>query len=437
MDNLSETQVLSQAIEVQRQTSEVKQELLGMYPSVTFETERVAKRPDQETLDLYSRLTIIGKLKPIDQKSQEELKVMKKQWEQDVKEKSRRTGRVSFSTMDLSNLYLSEMDLSGMDFGHATFENSNLSGVNFKNSVFMLTNLQGSILDKAILDGSLFISANLSNTSLRHTDMRGNFVYSDFTGATVEDPLVSSRGFFKAVNFPMPVEYPKANVKDWLDKELNKAGSKLPEEIEREKTILQQVDKLLASYKEYLKTKPEETNSEARALIDELVRLGKMRPTSEEDKRRLAELKLEWTFKKNEYGRTLVLDGMDLSNLDLSTIGLTNTSLIGADCEGTDFTWCVLSGINCSLANFRGAKLRMDTLRGCMPFGADFSGADMSAARLRDTTFIRANFRGAKLEYTDFKRCVLLGADFTNATVEDVIFDGSTNLENLTSARFI
>lgn len=414
---------------------QIKTDLKTVYPFLFFDTERARKRPDQETQDLHHRLSTIGNMRPVDQQSKADLEAIKRRWEEDAKEKAKRGGRISFTGMDFSDLDLSDMDLSGLEFGHTYFDRANLSGVNFKNSAFMLARLKSANLDRANLEGAIFIDADLTDTFLEGANMKGNFVYSNFEGSNVKNATLDPRGLFKVRNFPIPIHFPKRDMRQEVEGMLGNS-SKNSTEVKESEAILQDVQDLLKLYREYLKTKPALHDPVVITLRDELIALGKEVPKSEKEREKLYAKKLDWSLRKNDLGKVLDFDGADLSGLDLSTMDLTNLSLIGANCSRTDFTWSILSGNNCSLADFSGALLRMDALRGFLPFGASFKGANLSAARIRDTACILADFTDAKIEYVDSKKAVLLGAKFDNATIEESNFEGSANLENLKSAQF-
>lgn len=412
---------------LQESTLIAKQQISSIYPFVTFETERKRLRADAESVKLAEDLRQIGLIKSESPADKEQRGKLIQEWQARIQERRERTKFVSLAAADLSNLNLSGIDLSGIVFQLADLSGSNLSGSSLKGSTFMKADFSNSILRGANLEGSLLIEADLSGADLEEVNMGGNFAYSIFTGANVKPTAINQNGFFGVVDFPIPlkptpVEPPQSSTQSALPKAV---------EIESLQKTLGDLTKL---YREYLDEGHPENDKQGQQLIDELIALGKRKATTKQEEKQLQKDKLEWGYRKNEYGKVIRLDGQDLSNLDLSVLDLTGMSFIGTNFENSDFTWSVLSGNNLALANFRNAVLHMSDFRGSFPIGADFTDADLTAARMRDTIYYRSIFRRSKFGYTDCKRTVLLEADFTEAKVnfEDTTFEGSAHQDLIT-----
>lgn len=93
--------------------------------------------------------------------------------------------------------------------------------------------------------------------------------------------------------------------------------------------------------------------------------------------------------------RSMFLDGVDLSGLELAGI-----SMRSADMSGMKLT---------------GANLRVTNLSDSLMYSADLSGADLSSADLAGVQFVGADLTGAKLVDADLRNTALTGADLTGA----------------------
>ncbi|WP_445670723.1 pentapeptide repeat-containing protein [Paenibacillus sp. FSL W8-0919] len=167
-----------------------------------------------------------------------------------------------------------------------------------------------------------------------------------------------------------------------------------------------------------------------------------------------------------------VIDGLDMSNLDLTFSDLSKvmadgliakrvilraSSLIGAsflDCnfefadfnncnlESIDIADCVLSKASFYKANMRYAKINISMCIETCFDEVDLSNGELIGSTLRNASFRNANLSGINAEQASFSSADLSGAvltngnfeqsDFRNAILEGVVWKGA----NLAGARF-
>ena len=99
------------------------------------------------------------------------------------------------------------------------------------------------------------------------------------------------------------------------------------------------------------------------------------------------------------------LDGVDLSNRDLSSVSLAHSSFIDAELRGTIFNFCNLVG-----SDFENADLT----------GASFLGADLTRANFKNAKLISVNFRDTNLTNAIFDEADLEKSDLTGATLTGI-----------------
>ena len=111
-------------------------------------------------------------------------------------------------------------------------------------------------------------------------------------------------------------------------------------------------------------------------------------------------------------GQTVILRGCDLNGLNLSQL----------DLSGWNFEKCSLVG--CS---FNGAVLERAVFLGCRASGSSFLIAILTEAVIDGGDFSNSSFRGATLASTRMAHCKMVGADLSETKamgleVEDVLF---------------
>ena len=107
-----------------------------------------------------------------------------------------------------------------------------------------------------------------------------------------------------------------------------------------------------------------------------------------------AQLRLQQAMGKHDFAKA-VLDGADLSGVDLSEASLNFAHLSGADLSGADLSdadlwWAHLDGADLSGADLSGADLRDANLSGANLSEADLSGANLSEAQVSSEQLAQA-----------------------------------------------
>jgi uncharacterized protein YjbI with pentapeptide repeats len=105
----------------------------------------------------------------------------------------------------------------------------------------------------------------------------------------------------------------------------------------------------------------------------------------------------------------------DLSDTDLSQVGLSRANLSEADLKGTDLSRTNLNGADLYGANLSRARLSGADLYGADLSGADLDGADLDEANLKRANLTTTNFFGADLYGADLSEAELYGADLDKA----------------------
>lgn len=115
-------------------------------------------------------------------------------------------------------------------------------------------------------------------------------------------------------------------------------------------------------------------------------------------------------------------DGASLTGCSIDPRGFSPTQAraVLAACEGCDFAYVNLRGmdlrnVHVEGANFENADLRDTNLSGAMFTGVNFARAQLSGARVDNTDFTGCNFSGADLRNVDLSRASLTGSSFESA----------------------
>jgi uncharacterized protein YjbI with pentapeptide repeats len=152
---------------------------------------------------------------------------------------------------------------------------------------------------------------------------------------------------------------------------------------------------------------------------------------SDEERERAAQRALERAIERTSLQQTLflmpTLEGINLSDRDLSGFFLREKSLMSAELRNADMRDAILIGANLRYADLTEADLRRADLR-----GADLTGAPIIDAELSD-----AKLHGAKLEAADLRNAKLHNADLSDANLDlakmnGVHFDGALYSEYTT-----
>lgn len=107
---------------------------------------------------------------------------------------------------------------------------------------------------------------------------------------------------------------------------------------------------------------------------------------------------------------------------------LTNASLSGAYCYGSDFSGGCLNGTNLSQAYLANAKLKGvalvdNNLSGAVLANASLIQADLSSANLQDAMLMHADLSGASLSRANIKGANLQAANLADTQVEGIRYD--------------
>jgi len=162
--------------------------------------------------------------------------------------------------------------------------------------------------------------------------------------------------------------------------------------------------------------------------------------TSDEIRRLIENASREWVVARHASGGTLdeeEMEGLDLSNVDLSgasmkKAGLGRANLAGArlagvdlsraNLEGADLSGAILAGANLTDARLRGARLAGCDLTGATLDGALFTRADLSGTKAAGARGKGTSFSGARLERADFEGAVFEATDFVGAAMAGARF---------------
>lgn len=114
----------------------------------------------------------------------------------------------------------------------------------------------------------------------------------------------------------------------------------------------------------------------------------------------------------------LTLDGIDLSQLNLSGAKFWGVSLERANLSGTNLANAVLGGGSFRNANLTGANLSNST---AFYDQVDFAYSNLSETSFRNAAIKRGNFYGATLNNVDFSESIFTAAFFNLAKLKNVI----------------
>ena len=117
-----------------------------------------------------------------------------------------------------------------------------------------------------------------------------------------------------------------------------------------------------------------------------------------------------------------MLDGYDLSHVNLAELWMWSSSLRGTRLTGANLHQADLSHSDLAGADLRHCILSGATLRRVRLDGADIRDADLTDANLQATVAMGTDFRGADLSNAYFGGCVLMGADLRDTTVDGATF---------------
>ena len=111
------------------------------------------------------------------------------------------------------------------------------------------------------------------------------------------------------------------------------------------------------------------------------------------------------------------MDGLDLSNVDISEGRLRDTSFLRTDLSGS-----ILRKVNGFRAKFVSSKLRSADLRDADLREADFTKADMENADLRNADLQRARLYRTSLRGANLSGANLRGADLTYVDLSEALW---------------
>ncbi|MFO0618865.1 MAG: pentapeptide repeat-containing protein [Polyangiaceae bacterium] len=135
-------------------------------------------------------------------------------------------------------------------------------------------------------------------------------------------------------------------------------------------------------------------------------------------------------------GRGLPMEGLDLSNGDLSGLDLTGKSLAYSKLEGAnlsrarldraDLEGADLSRVKAQKVSFVGANLANAKLVQAELEGATFDEADLSDADLTRALLMDAKLRRARANRAKFERATLVNADLVDASLDFAVLEKSS-----------
>ena len=124
-----------------------------------------------------------------------------------------------------------------------------------------------------------------------------------------------------------------------------------------------------------------------------------------------------------------MLDGEDLSEMDLSGFNFSEVDLSDADFYGSDLNSANLKMANLAGADFSAANLSNADLYKVDLSGAFLTGAELTGAYLAEANLLNADLRGSKLDNVNLSEAILSSADLSEAILE------SANLSNANITR--
>ena len=315
--------------------------------------------------------------------------------------------------LDLSHLYLPEVDLTNFGLPQANFTKTDLTGADLTGATLTDAVLSGAKLDSAILQGATLDNATLTGASLTGTDLSGVDLRHIQVGS--ERPVFSTDP-----NRPTLLVNAQLDLKllanDWSNLDLT--GAKL----------------------DGLEQKPDLSNLKAVCL-----RAGQLNFKG-------CNLKLadfsnsvldQCTFEDAKLGG-VVFSGASLKNVDFSVASAINANFgpgnSATKFDDVDFTGANLTDANFAKAVFTNSKFNNSNLK-----NANFSDCSLGAESQGEATsfsnafMTNVDFSGANLFYVDFSETTLYGAEtklINTQTMQQAIFSNAYLIEvDLTKAN--
>ena len=238
---------------------------------------------------------------------------------------ARNNSSTPFAGADFSGMNFSGKELRGTNMSGAKFNNTNFTGANLQGSKFVNCQLNNAILRGAMLHYGDFRKSKLTNTDMSNSDLTGaNFAEVNMSGANLSGVTLNNTNFEKADLSSVDLSDTKRD-----------GGS-----LGLEGTNLGDARLMKFSF-------------------DDVVLFGtKLSGTD------LSTCSFRGAiFNEDEY-QPAILEGSDLSGLDLSHKNLRNMDLSGCDLSNTNLNGADLRGTNLANTNLKDTKLafaKLDT----------------------------------------------------------------------------
>ena len=343
-------------------------------------------------------------------------------------------------SVDLTGANLGYADLTGANLAGATLVNAILTRANFTSADLTNANLTGAYLAVVNLTGAYLTGANFNKAKILDSDLTS----ANLTGANLINAIYDSNTIWPAgfsyqtsgaigpnailtnanlSGFPLSgVDLTGANL----------AGANLTNAIYDSQTIWP----VGFSYQKSGAFGPNADFSYANLSGVNLAELD------------LTSVNFSYANLTNAYlfGTKFPLANLSFANLDganLTYANLTYASLPNANLTGANLTYATLFynnlvGANFSKANLTGANLNLATLTGANLANADLTGVDLSNATLTGANLNLATLTGANLFCATFTNAILTGANLTNAYLYNADLTGvDLSNANLTGANLI
>ena len=303
----------------------------------------------------------------------------------------------------LSNINLSEADLSNTNLSGADLSGATLYGANLSQTNLTEADLRGTNLSETVLKGAYLARANLSGASLDGIDLRG----ADLTGVNLSGLDLSKKDLTGA-NLT-GANLSNTNLQDASLPNTNLSGANL-------KNANLQYAFLV--------------NLNLTGAILAYANLSGANITGTDLTSNLELANLDGVDLSNKDLTGANLSGLDLSNKDLTGTILTHSNLAMANLNGVDLRNKDLTGVNLSRDSLRnkdltGANLSGVDLRNKDLTGANLSGLDLSNKDLTGTILTHSNLSGAKLKRVSLRNKDLTGTNLSGVDLNNKDLTGT------------
>ena len=317
--------------------------------------------------------------------------------------------------VQLAGLDLFAADLSGLDLSDANFGGSNLTNTDFESSKLIRANFQGASILGARSRNADFTSADLAGANLTGT----SFFSSDLTDANFSDANISRVLFSRT-----PITQDQiSSTSSFRDKNLSGVGLRGQDLIGFDFSNQNLADATLAT-----------SALQAADFTNANVRDVNFGGTSGFT---FTQLQSTQSYQEGQL-QGVILDGLDLTDWDMSNINLEGVWFQGANLSLVDFSEAVIAktrftgAISLTAEQIYATRSYQDRNLTGVAFNLDISNWDLSNQNLS-----RSDFRGENnLSGTSFEGATITGAFVNGMSREQFYSTASYKNGDLTGIRF-